>query len=116
MRIGLELANATLNGDPTYRSTPGLCPICQDWNIRILKDRKNVECPTCGVRGKLVVRDGKIDVEFDPKALLEYRFDPEVCYNHFTYHITPSRDYFMRTKEERKSKVKPYKAYRRPEG
>ena len=115
-KIGLELAQAILNQDPTYRSTPGLCPICQDWNIRILRDRKNVECPTCGVRGKLVMQEGMIDVEFDQKALEEYRFDPEVCYNHFTYHITPSRDYFLRTKDERKAKVQHCKEYMRVEG
>jgi len=114
-RIGLELARAVQNQDPTYRSTPGLCPICQDWNIRVLKDRKNVECPTCGVRGRLTVRDGVIDVEFDQRALAEYRFDPEVCYNHFTYHIKPSRDYFMRTKDERKALVQRYKNYLKAE-
>jgi multimeric flavodoxin WrbA len=115
-RVGLELCRAIQDQDPTYRSEPGLCPICQDWNIRVLKDRKNVECPTCGIRGNLVLRDGEIDVQFDQKAMAQYRFDPEVCYNHFTYHITPSRDYFMRTKDERKEKVKRYKEYRRSEG
>jgi multimeric flavodoxin WrbA len=112
-KIGLELAQATVNQDPTYGSIPGLCPICQDWNIRILRNRKDVECPTCGVRGKLIVQEGIIDVKFDQKSLAEYRFDPEVSYNHFTYHIKPSRDYYLRTKEERKAKVQPYKEYMR---
>ncbi|MFC1859883.1 hypothetical protein ACFL9U_17910, partial [Thermodesulfobacteriota bacterium] len=84
---------------------------CQDWNIRILKDRKAVECPTCGIRGKLEIRDEFIEVVFDEKALSAYRFDPEVCYNHFTYHIKPSREYFLRTKDNRKAKVKLYKQY-----
>jgi len=110
-RIGRELVHALRNQDPTYRSNPGLCPICQDWNIRILKGRKAVECPTCGIRGRLEIRDGNIQVEFDEKAMTEYRFDPEVGYNHFTYHIKPSRDYYLRTKEERKTKGQRYKAY-----
>jgi len=114
-RIGKELANAVLDKDPTYRSEKGVCPICQDWNIRILKDRKAVECPTCGIRGTLKVEDGKIDVVFDERALAGYRFDPEVGYNHFTYHIKPSRDYFLRTKEERKAKGRPYKDYLKDE-
>jgi multimeric flavodoxin WrbA len=88
----------------------------QDWNIRILKDRKAVECPTCGIRGMLKVRDGTIEVVFDERAIAEYRFHPEVGYNHFTYHIKPSRDYFLRTKEERKAKGKPYKDYLNEEG
>jgi len=110
-RIGKELAQAIMDQDPNYRSEPGLCPICQDWNIRILKDRKAAECPTCGIRGKLTVRDGSIDVQFDEEAIADYRFDPVVGYNHFTYHIKPSRDYFLRTKEERKARVEPYKKY-----
>ena len=110
-QIGRELVQAVRDQDPTYRSEPGLCPICKDWNIRILKDRKAVECPTCGVRGVLAIEDGKISVSFDDKALAEYRFDPEVGYNHFTYHIKPSKDYFVRTKEERKARMMKYKGY-----
>jgi multimeric flavodoxin WrbA len=110
-RIGAELVQAVRDKDPTYRSEPGICPICQDWNIRILQDKKAVECPTCGVRGMLTIKNGKIDVSFDKKALAEYRFGPEVGYNHFTYHIKPSKDYFLRTKEERKARVKKYKSY-----
>ncbi|MFH1489509.1 MAG: flavodoxin family protein [Pseudomonadota bacterium] len=115
-RIGGELARAVLDQDPTYRSRPGVCPICQDWNIRILNNRKAVECPTCGIRGKLVIQDGNIAVEFDEKAAAEYRFDPEVSYNHFTYHIKPSRDYYLRTKEDRKARGQRYKGYLKQEG
>jgi multimeric flavodoxin WrbA len=114
--IGRELARAVLDRDPAYRSEPGLCPICQGWNIRILKDRKAVECPTCGIRGVLEVRDGTIEVAFHEKAQTDYRFDPEVGYNHFTYHIKPSRDYFLRTKDERKAKGMVYKDYLKKEG
>jgi multimeric flavodoxin WrbA len=110
-QIGRELATATQTEDPTYRSEPGLCPICQDWNMRILKDRQAVECPTCGIRGTLEIRDGKIDVVFRQEDLAQYRFDPKAMYNHFTYHIKPSRDYYLRTKDERKAKVKPYKEF-----
>jgi multimeric flavodoxin WrbA len=115
-RIGKELACAVKDQDPTYRSEPGLCPICQDWNIRILKDRKSVECPTCGIRGILTVKDGAVEVKFDERAMGDYRYDPEVGYNHFTYHIKPSRDYYLRTKEERKARVKQYQEYLRDEG
>ncbi len=110
-RIGMELARAVQGQDSTYRSNPGLCPICQDWNIRILKDRKAVECPTCGIRGRLELKDGKIEVAFDQSGMRDYRFDPEVGYNHFTYHIKPSKDYFLRTKEERKQRGLKYKSY-----
>jgi multimeric flavodoxin WrbA len=110
-RIGGELCRAVADKDPTYRSEPGLCPICHDWNIRILKSRDAVECPTCGIRGRLSLQNGKIEVVFDEAALKDYRFDPVVSYNHFTYHIKPSRDYFLRTKDERKTRVGRYKRY-----
>jgi multimeric flavodoxin WrbA len=115
-RVGKELARAALEKDPTYRSESGLCPICQDWNIRILKDRKAVECPTCGIRGVLKTRNGQIEVVFDERALADYRFDPVVGYNHFSYHIKPSKDYFLRTKDERKAKGARYKAYLTQQG
>lgn len=110
-RIGAELARAVIEKDPSFRSEPGICPICNDWNIRILKNRKAVECPTCGIRGKLRIENGKIEVLFDERSISEYRFSPEVGYNHFTYHIKPSRDYFLRTKEERKERLKRYRDY-----
>jgi len=114
-RVGKDLARAVLDQDPPYRSSPGLCPICQDWNIRILKDRKAVECPTCGIRGMLKVQNGTIEVVFNEAAVAGYRFDPTVSFNHFTYHIKPSRDYFLRTREDRKAKGMRYKNYLREE-
>ncbi len=51
--IGREIASASKNKDFTYKGDPGVCPSCQDWRFRILKDRETVECPTCGVRGEI---------------------------------------------------------------
>jgi multimeric flavodoxin WrbA len=109
--IGRETAVAARNKDFTYKGDPGVCPSCHDWLFRILKDRETVECPTCGVRGKLSLREGKISVTFEEKAWVDSRFRPDVAYNHFTYHIAPSKDYFLRTKEERKLKTQRFKDY-----
>jgi hypothetical protein len=109
--IGREIATAAKNKDFTYKGDPGICPSCHDWLFRILKDRETVECPTCGVRGKLSLREGKISVTFEEKAWADSRFRPDVGYNHFTYHIAPSKDYFLRTKEERKLKTQRFKEY-----
>jgi len=110
-RIGKEIAVAILEKDLTYKGEKGVCPSCHDWLVRILKDRETIECPTCGVRGKLSMVGGKIRVKFEKKACADNRFRPEVLYNHYTYHIAPSKDYFLRTKEERKSKSKKYQEY-----
>lgn len=110
-KMGEEVAMAVRDQDFTYRGDPGLCPCCHDRNLRVLRDDVNVECPTCGIRGKLSMIDGKIKVEFDEKAQLESRLRMDVTYNHFTYHIAPSKDYFMRTRVERKTLTKKYAEY-----
>jgi multimeric flavodoxin WrbA len=109
--LGKEVALAVREKDFTYKGEEGVCPSCHDWLLRILKDRETVECPTCGVRAKLSIVDGKISVKFDEKARADNRFLPEVAYNHFTYHIAPSKDYFLRTKEERRRKSQKYRQY-----
>jgi multimeric flavodoxin WrbA len=110
-RMGKEIALAIREKDLTYKGEEGVCPSCHDWLVRILKDRKTVECPTCGVRGKLSMAGGKIRVKFEEKAWADNRFRPEVIYSHYTYHISPSKDYFLRTKEERKIKSQKYREY-----
>jgi len=109
--MGKEIAAAIREKDFTYKGEPGICPSCHDWHVRILRDHETVECPMCGVRGKLSVSDGKIRVQFEEKAWADSRFRPDVQYNHFTYHIAPSKDYFLRTKEERKARTQKYREY-----
>ncbi len=109
--LGEEIALSARNQDYTYHGEAGICPSCHDRNVRILRDDETVECPLCGVRGKLSLVDGKIRVEFEERALAESRLRTDVTYNHFTYHIAPSKNYFIRTKEERKAKTQKYKEY-----
>jgi Ni,Fe-hydrogenase I small subunit len=109
--MGKEIAVAVKEKDFAYKGEEGVCPSCHDSLLRILSDRETIECPTCGVRGKLSLTGKKIQVKFEDKASADNRFRPEVLYNHFTYHIAPSRDYFLRTKEERKSKSQKYREY-----
>ncbi len=110
-RLGKEIALAIKNKDFTYHGEAGVCPSCHDRLIRILKDQETVECPTCGVRGKLSMANGKISIEFEEKAWSDNRFRPDTQYNHFAYHIAPSKDYFLRTKDERKALSQRYKEY-----
>jgi len=109
--MGKELAKAVKTGDTSYRGEPGICPICQDRVLRILRDDETVECGICGIRGKILMEGGKIKVRFDKDAILKHRFTEENIYRHFTYHIEPSRDYFTRTRDITKEKREPYRAY-----
>ena len=109
--MGRQVAKAVKTGDTSYRGEPGICPICQDRVLRILRDDQTVECGVCGIRGKIGVEKGKIKVRFDKDGILNHRFTQENIYRHFTYHIKPSRDYFGRTRETTKAKRERYREY-----
>ena len=110
-QMGKEVAKAVKMGDASYRGEPGICPICQDRVLRILRDDETVECGVCGIRGRIAVEKGKIKVHFDKDGILNHRFTQENIYRHFTYHIKPSRDYFTRTRETTKEKRERYREY-----
>jgi multimeric flavodoxin WrbA len=110
-KIGREVAKSVKTGDTSYRGEPGICPICHDRVLRILRDDKTVECGVCGIRGKIVVEEGKIRVHFDEEAILNQRFTTENIYRHFTYHIKPSRDYFTRMRDITKERREKYREY-----
>ena len=109
--MGRELAKAVKKEDTSYRGEPGICPICHDRVLRILRDDETVECGVCGIRGKMRVEGEKIRVHFDKDAILKHRFTVENIYRHFTYHIKPSRDYFTRTREITKERRERYRDY-----
>ncbi|MGZ3536089.1 MAG: flavodoxin family protein [Thermodesulfobacteriota bacterium] len=109
--MGREVAKAVKTGDTSYRGEPGICPVCQDRVLRILRDDETVECGVCGIRGRIAVEKGKIKVHFDKDGILNHRFTQENIYRHFTYHIKPSRDYFSRTRETTKEKRERYREY-----
>jgi hypothetical protein len=111
--MGREVAKAVKKGDMSYRGEPGICPICQDRVLRILRDDQTVECGVCGIRGKIRLEGEKIRVRFDKEAILKHRFTEENIYRHFTYHIKPSRDYFTRTRDITKEKRERYRDYLR---
>lgn len=109
--MGRNVANAVKTGDTSYKGDPGICPICQDRVLRVLRDDETVECGVCGIRGKMSIEGGKIKVYFDKVSILNHRFTQENIYRHFTYHIKPSRDYFNRTRETTKANRERYREY-----
>ncbi len=110
-QMGKEVVKAARTGDTSYRGEPGICPICQDRVLRILRDDRTVECGVCGIRGEVAVEKGKIKIHFDKDRIPNHRFTQENIYRHFTYHIKPSRDYFSRTRETTKETRERYREY-----
>lgn len=108
--LGRAVARAARSGDTKYLGDPGICPVCHDYIIRILKDRKSVQCPTCGIRGQLTVVNGEIKVEFTDEDIRRGRWSAEQWYQHHMYHVEVGKARFVATKEERKAGRKKYMA------
>jgi len=109
--LGKQVVRAIQTGDTSFQGEEGICPICHDRNIRILKDMETVECPVCAVRGSLKIEDGKIRVVFSPEAIARHRWTVENLQRHFSYHLKPSKDFFIKTKAQRKEMAQKYKDY-----
>ena len=109
--IGRDVVRAIKTGDMTYRGEEGICPVCHDRNIRILKDMETVECGVCAIRGKISLAGNKIKVNFKEEDIKKKRWTELYLYRHFAYHVLPSKDYFLRTRKETKEKKKKYEEY-----
>ncbi len=109
--MGKDIVRAVKTKEYDYKGKPGICPVCHDNILRVLDDHETVECPVCAIRGKIEMVNKKITVHFSERDLAKPRFSAEDSYNHFTYHIKPSKEFFIRTKEERKVKTQPFKEY-----
>ena len=65
--VGSQLGRAF--DDVEYRGEPGLCPLC---HLSVVEVRgSEVECATCGARGRLAVQGGVAGVQFDDPAGLD---------------------------------------------
>lgn len=52
-----------------YLGDPGVCANCHSRLMYLTDDAKNVECSVCGIKGELVVKDGKIKFAYPPEQL-----------------------------------------------
>ena len=111
--MGGAVARAIKTGDTIYQGEPGICPICHDRTIRILKDNETVECGLCEIKGKLTIEDGKIKVHFPEEQLRWNRFAEEMFYLHYRYEIEPSKEYFKKLMPLLKEGREKYRQYLR---
>jgi len=109
--LGRKVVHAIKTGDHSYQGEEGICPICHDRNIRILQDLQTVECPVCAVRGTVQLDGNRIRVLFREEDVYRHRWTEENLRRHFTYHLKPSKDFFFKTKKERKEGVQRYRDY-----
>ena len=109
--MGQAVMEALNGGDTSFRGDKGICPVCHDRVLRIFRDMETVECPTCSVRGKLSLVDGKIKVAFAEEDIGRGRYSAEDWYRHHMYHVEPGLGRFIQTKDLRKGKRGKYSEY-----
>ncbi len=112
--IGRAVARAAKTGKAEYIGDPGVCPVCNDRIIRILRDNKTIQCPTCGIRGHLKIVGDEIKAVFTDEEARHGRYSAEQWYQHHMYHVELGKEWFMLTKDERKAKRDEYMKYLAP--
>lgn len=108
-QVGKKMVQFLKGGHAEYMGEKGICPFCHLNYLRILEDRKRVECPICGVSGQLSMDGEKIQVQFIGKS----RWSPEERHRHFKEGIVPAKDIFLKKKEEIKRRGEKYQNYLR---
>lgn len=71
-KLGEHVADAILTGNHEWRGEEeGVCPSCHLNNITVKPNSNEVNCPVCGIKGELSLKDGKTHIEWPNKK--EYR-------------------------------------------
>ena len=97
-RVGANVVRA-LKGEPVERpSEPNTCPICGSNLMEFLADGI-VRCPLCGIRGRLEMADGRLEVRFEPEELDKARWRPENILAHVKEVILPTRERWLALRE-----------------
>ena len=69
-KAGRSIAKAAM--DPAsyqYLGDPGICSNCHSRLMYLSDDAKSAECSVCGIKGELVVKEGKIKFAYPPEQL-----------------------------------------------
>lgn len=94
------------------------CPVCHCNILHIHEDLPYVACPTCAVRGEVVVEDGKMKVKWNEADVQLPRFSLEADRHHVEWlskHYFKNPEYFAAAAEMTKEHRK-YGNIIRPEG
>jgi hypothetical protein len=115
-QAGRNIAKAALDPDGyKYLGDPGVCANCHSRLMYIDVDGKTVECSVCGIKGGLVVEDGKLRFVYPPEQM-------EHAHNHLPGKIKHVEDIgrnegaFAEAKksDEYKRRAEVYKAFIQP--
>ncbi len=102
--------------DVSWYGEEGVCPVCHNKLISYTKGKgTEVECPLCGIYGKLSVEDGEVKVSFSDAEKKRARNTLAGLYEH-QYEIHGMMDYVKRNMELHKDDfqdlIRPYMDYK----
>lgn len=112
-KLGRRVAEAAANtaDELTFMGDdPGLCPICHSNMIISGKNWSPVECPICGVWGKLEIDGEKVVMVVDKDSLKTNRATVEGRLKHFM-EIAEIAERYYANREEIQKKVEKYRSY-----
>jgi len=107
-RLGLVVA-AELQGKTKRREpAPGQCPVCYSKSFR-LADSGEMQCCTCGVKGKVLLKGNKWKFEVNPADLSSHFHSYKHRREHLDGWIIPSKDRFLANREAIRERLRKYK-------
>jgi len=112
-RLGRNLVEAYNNPDESkaYLGDDGaVCPVCNTSLMMMYKGQSYVECSVCGIRGEVVVNDGKLDVVFTEKDKEDsrYKYRGLKLHHDEVFEVSKEIEPFIKELPERMSKYKEY--------
>ncbi len=85
------------------------CPLCKS-NIIIWRGAGLVECPTCGIKGRVTMRNGEFNLEFPEEELEKCRWTPEMAIRHTVEEIMPTAARYLKNLGEIRRRVEKYES------
>lgn len=103
-----ELGRSVVTGEILPRPR-NCCPICYS-SFFIPAGGREVYCPLCRTRGRLLEAGGEVEVVFEPEALTHNRWSREAMEHHFLGWIVPTREMFLKDLPRIREARQPYLA------
>ena len=93
------------------------CPVCHSNILHVHEDLPYVLCPTCAVRGEIVIEDAKMKVRWSEEDAKTPRFSYEGIVHHMDWcgQHYGGQDAYFKTIAELTKKHKTYGTFLRPE-
>ena len=105
--LGVALVDAIEGREVSEEQGIYACPACRCDLLRWLGNG-TVECPLCGIKGKITMKNGKIAIEFPEEQINTCRWKPEMAIKHTQEEILPTATEYIKKLKLIKQKLSRY--------